>query len=342
MRPQKVHAMRPQIVRWQRLVAGGLCAAAFGCSSAKFALQSSPKLPDQITTSTPGTLDAPVGDELRHPANVHVAYARWQEQQRQLPQARDSYRQALNHDPRSVEALLGLSRLDRLAGRTTEAERHLAQAERLRPGDPLVAAAWGEHYAAAGRYGEAIEKYRYAVAQAPDERFYKHQLGVVLTGAGRPEEGFEVFAQLVNRAEAHYNVGYLLKKQGHLLEAEEQFQRALALQPEMPQAQSMLAQVRQERGVGAPVVMAANAASSSGEVTAGHVTPQGAPVAPVQQAGAVAGPQTPPSTTWQPTGTPIAPPTVQSVAAPPASHIAQPPPGLTPQQLEQWRNQQTH
>ena len=238
--------------RWLVAAFGLACVVNVGCSANRMAVQSSPQagLPNPSqSVSTPGTSDVAVGEELRHPANVFVAYARWQEQQRQLPQARESFEKALKHDPKSVEALLGLSRLDRLAGRNAEAERRLTQAEKLRQGDPLISAAWGEHYAATGRYTEAINRYRFAVEQAPDEALYKHQLAVVLVRSGAVQDGLDMFAKVVHPAEAHYNVGYLLQGQSKLLEAEAQYQRALALNPQLVAASNMLAKVRKERGV---------------------------------------------------------------------------------------------
>lgn len=277
-----------KLMNWQTAALGLACVMSTGCSTNRMLTQqSSPTsgLPDQKSVSVPGTSEVAKGDELRHPATVFLAYGRWQEQQKQLPQARESFEKALRHDPRSVEALLGLSRLDRLAGRNQEAERHLAQAEKLRPGNALIAAAWGEHYAAVGRWNEAINRYRMAVEQAPDETLYRHQLAVVLTRSGAVQEGLDMFASIIHPAEAHYNVAYLLHSQGKLLEAEAQYQRALALNPQLVVAQNMLTKIRKERGVpetqlakqttptdgpARPQVSVASPSASSTPTTASH------------------------------------------------------------------------
>lgn len=321
---RKMLAIHHSRQRW----ASGLLSLAVlaGCSSTRSgsltADNYAPKPPDLKSVSVPGTADVARGDEMRHPATVHVAYARWQEQQKQLPQARQSYQLALNHDPRSVEALLGLSRLDRLAGRYSEAELHLQRAEKLRPHDPLVAAAWGEHYAAQGRWPDAIRRYEAAIERAPEEAIYKHQLAVALMKVGDIPGSLAVFAKLVGPAEAHYNVGYLLQQQGKLLEAEEQFQRAIAMKPELQPAQTMLAKVRKERGVPSQVELAgASTQGTSANSTAAAATASAGEE--LQSAG------------WQ---TPA-----QGQASSPAiprDDLPRPPAGLTPQQLEQWRNQQ--
>ncbi len=307
----------PRVKSW---AIGLACAwTAAGCSSNRLGVQSMSQHPDHQSVSVPGAADVAHGSELKHPATVHVAYARWQEQQKQLPQARESYQRALKHDPKSVDALLGLSRIDRHAGRMADAERLLTQAEKLRPNDPLIFAAWGEHYSATGRWTEAITRYRVAAGNAPEEALYRHQLAVALTRSGAVPEGLATFAQIVAPAEAHYNVGYLLQQQGKLLEAEEQYQRALALKPDLTPAANMLAQVRRERGVPAPVAAA-------------DAEPTGAPI---QQAGGTASTDAAEANGWQPRG--------GHSAVKPASHrteVPQAPAFLTPQQAEQWRNQQ--
>ena len=52
--------------------------------------------------------------KLKQPSKTHVAYAQLQEQMGKLGDARHSYEAALESDPKSVEATLGIARLDRL------------------------------------------------------------------------------------------------------------------------------------------------------------------------------------------------------------------------------------
>lgn len=309
----------------------GLGAAALlaGCSTGKMMGQAqNSAIHSQQVTSVPGTADVAHGNELRNPAALHLAYGQWQEQQKQLPQARDSYEKALGADPRSVSAILGLSRLDRLAGRMKEAEEHLQKAEKLKPNDPLVAAAWGEHYAATGRWTDAIARYRSAVQLAPNEAIFRHQLAVALTRSGQFDEGLAMFQNLVSPAEAHYNVGRLLQQQGKLLEAEVQYQKAVAANPELDAAREMLVAVRRERGV--PL---ANLASSGTPAPAQAIQPvvaekttEEARPAVWQASSSLPAPAPSPAATPSSTAIPTAYPT--------------PPNGLTPAQLEQWQNQQ--
>src|ERR1700676_1358407 len=52
---------------------------------------------------------------LKDPAALHVAYGHFEVQAGQPDEARKSYDRALSENPRSVEAVLGLARLDQLA-----------------------------------------------------------------------------------------------------------------------------------------------------------------------------------------------------------------------------------
>jgi tetratricopeptide (TPR) repeat protein len=295
---------------WRQRLLGLTCAAALvGCSSSQSALTQSSAKPaspmrDRQSTLVPGTADSGDVNELRNPARVHVAYARWQEQQKQTTQARDSYQKALSHDPKSVDALLGLSRLDQLAGRHAEAEAKLTRAEEVRPNSGLVSAAWAEYYASQQRWSDSVSRYQQAITREPTETLYKHQLAVALAKSGQINAALTTFTPLVGEAEAHYNVGYLLHQQGQAIAAEEQFQRALALKPGLATAEKMLARSRRERGL---------AEGSSPVMTASATAAQ--PVTAVQPAA------------WQP----------RDAAA--THSVPQPPPGLSQQQYEQWQNQ---
>lgn len=302
---------------WQRRLIGAACAAVLaGCSSSKPALtqSSASPMPDRQVTLTPGAADRGDQAELRNPAKMHVAYARWQEQQKKLPQARESYQKALTHDPKSVDALLGLSRLDQLAGRYADAEQKLERAETLQPKSGLVSAAWGEHHASQQQWDAAIARYEQAVDRDATETLYRHQLAVMLAKAGRTADAVAAFTPLVGEAEAHYNVGYVLHQQGQTLAAEEQFQRALALKPEFPVAARMLARSRRERGVPDASHQVMTAAVST--------APFNPPLSEAPASSSVA---------WR------AHDGITPASA--TSAVPQPPEGLSPQQLEQWYNQ---
>jgi len=293
-----------------------------GCSTTKLAVNDSETIkvagtPPQTAavTSIPGSPEFASGDAVKHPEKIHLAYGRWQEQQRQPALAREAYQKVLDHDPKSVEALLGLARLDQLAGRPAEAEQRLAKAQQLQPQSALVHAAWGEFFSSQQNWPRAIEKYRQAINLAPDEALYKHQLAVALVKSGAVNDGLAGFVAIVGEAEAHYNVGVLLHQQGLSVEAEQHLQRALALKPELTPASKMIAKIQRERGL-APSI--AKATPSPPAFTSPQVVTS-----------TVAGPQSPTQPVTAATWTAAKASSVQ-----PANYAA------VPQQAEQWRNQQ--
>lgn len=231
---------------------GGVALGLVGCSTMKSPAlpgmaDRSPVSPDQRSMMVPGTHIEDDAREPKHPEHVHVAYARWQEQQKQLPQARESYQKALDLDPKSIDALLGLSRLEQLAGRNDDAEKYLQKAQKLRPKEPLVHAAWAEYYASNQQWGPAVKKYRDAIELAPDEPLFKHQLAVILGKSGDWEGAYSTFATIVTAGEAHYNVGYLLHQQGQLVEAERHLRLAVETKPDLALAVGLLARIQKER-----------------------------------------------------------------------------------------------
>ncbi|MCH8278575.1 MAG: tetratricopeptide repeat protein, partial [Proteobacteria bacterium] len=71
---------------------------------------------------------------------------------------------------------------------------------------------------------------------APEETTYRYDLAVVLARSGRITEALPHFSRTVGDAEAHYNIGYILYKQGDLASAERQFQQALLTRPDLAEA----------------------------------------------------------------------------------------------------------
>jgi Tfp pilus assembly protein PilF len=185
--------------------------------------------------------------KLKNPGKLHLAYARWQEQLGNIVEARESYELALGDDPKSIDAVLGLARLDQLNGRTAEAEQRYLKVLKLKPNDPNVLDAVGQFYASQERWNEAIGMLKQAMLIAPQATTYRYDLAVVLARSGRITESLPHFSRTVGDAEAHYNIGYILYEQGDLGSAERQFQQALLARPNLAEAQRMYDVVRRDQ-----------------------------------------------------------------------------------------------
>jgi len=182
------------------------------------------------------------------PPKLALSYAQYAADSGNFDKARQSYEMVLKDDPRSVDAIIGLARLDQLGGRTEHAEKGFQKALKLRPGDPAALDALGQFYAAQKRWPDAIQHLNAAVLGEPNEKTYRYHFAVALASAGDAPRALQQFAMTVGEAEAHYNVGHILYERGDLAEAERQFLAAVLKQPNLEVAQQMLEEIRGAQG----------------------------------------------------------------------------------------------
>jgi tetratricopeptide (TPR) repeat protein len=210
---------------------------------------------------------------LKDPAALHLAYGQFQERTGQPGEARKSYDAALRDNPQSVDAILGIARLDQLADNAKDAEAGFQKALRLKPGDAKVIASLGQFYVSQKRWPEAFQSLNAAIAAAPNEAFYKHELAVAKTVSGDINGGLVLFTQLIGPEKAHYNVAYLLRQQGNAEAAARECQVCLRINPNFEPAKAMLSQIHDrqvaESRAAAPAVVQRAAAAAP--------APQGSP-----------------------------------------------------------------
>lgn len=235
------------MIRPAKLLAwtGTLCAAALaGC------VTETNGPPRTALWSTHGSAsDAPGwGRKEKAQPETYLSHAGLCERSGNHEQARASYEKALGADSRSVEATLGLARLDQLAGRTDRAEKGFKRALQLRADDPKSHDALGQFYASQQRWPEAIHELQLAATSDPQDKNYRYHLGLAIARAGDPESALPHLAKTVGEAEAHYNVGYVLYEKGDLAGAEKHFLTASLKQPNLAAAQAMLDEVRNTQG----------------------------------------------------------------------------------------------
>ena len=232
---------RPFMRTW--CTAASLSLATLGCASMpKLSLSSKEaKPPEKIaSTAESGAGSFAPNTGPKNPAKIHLAYGQWQEQMGQPAEARQFYAKALAEDPKSLEALLGMARLDLAAGLTDEAEVRLKKAAKLAPKDPQVLAAYGNFYAAEKNWPKALEKLRAASKTSPDDPNFQYLLAVATARSGDLEAAYPLFVRSVGEATAHYNIGYICYENGKSAEALEHFRDALDMNPELAAAQTMV------------------------------------------------------------------------------------------------------
>ena len=243
-------------------VAAGLTFVVSGCSSAPKTSRTNVSTPSagwmaslkQKLSPRPETATiieaTPTGEPS---AKLFVAYGRLEESRKNINKAHEAYTTALNKDPESYEAILGLARLEQLAGRPQAAEQGFLKAKEIAPHTPTVLAAVGQFYADQHRWDEAIALNREAFEKDPTNVEFRYGLARVLTQAGRVEEGLAHFEDALRNsmanstAAAEYNVGVILHEQGRFAEAEQHLLKATIHDPQMAQAQEWLDVVRRDK-----------------------------------------------------------------------------------------------
>ena len=185
--------------------------------------------------------------KLRDPTKLDLAYAKWQEQLGNMTEARERYQRVLHDEPQSIDALLGLARMDQLAGRLPEAEQGFRRALKSSPNDPLVLDALGQLYAAQEKWPQAIDILKQGVQIAPADDTIRFHLAVATAKSGDLATAKPLFVNSVGEAEAEYNLGLILHDQGKLELAEQHFVQAVVKKPTLEQAQYWLNEIRVEK-----------------------------------------------------------------------------------------------
>ncbi len=298
----------------------GLCgmilAAAAGCAGSGDKTASNKTLRDVLLPNIkfPSSERKPEEDveftpEIKDKSELSLTYARWMEEVGNLADARSHYGDVLKARPRNLDAILGLARVDQLSGRTHEAEQGFRAALRLAPESPEALHALGQFYASQERWPEAADQLNKAMLAAPGEKAYRYHLAVAMVHVGDVNGAMPHFIRSVGDAEAHYNVGLILRDQGKLKDAEQQMLLAVTKKPDLHQAQYWLDELRREQE--SSLLLAAGSRSPSAVQPAGHLQMQ--PAANLSSNGR------------------------QSVGA--SRPLPAQPTALTPQQLEQAQNQ---
>ena len=178
------------------------------------------------------------------------------------------YRAALDLDPSSSHALLGLARVERAAGRAEAALEHLTSAAAAAPhhGEVHALLAQVHHQRGEAEAARAAELRARAFpdatrppdpvveameTQAVSSRAYTRR-GLRLAGEGRFAEAEEAFRQVLairpGNAHDHANLGGALARQGKLEQALAAYREAIRVEPGEPAAHNNLAMALAEQG----------------------------------------------------------------------------------------------
>jgi len=193
--------------------------------------------------STPIITDDPLSlaNKVEHPdPGLFVSMARVQENSDHADIAASNYLQALNVDNNYLDALLGYGRLLDRQGKLAEANEIYKRAVAAHPKEPTAYNDLALCLARRGMYQESVSVFQQAITLAPTDKRYRNNLATVLVRTGASAEAVRILQGANDAAVAHYNVGFLLQKEGRHAEAIEQFKSALAANPRLLAAQQWI------------------------------------------------------------------------------------------------------
>lgn len=156
-------------------------------------------------------------------------------------------RQAIAIEPRNADYHYNLGCVLNATNRTAEAIEALSKAILLKPQYPEAHFEIGNAYARNSQFDSAETSLRRALELQPANAAIMNNLGRVLRAMYRTEDAIAIWQRSVtlqpDLAVAHLNIGMARFEQNQLADAEQSLRRALAAEPNQPEATQQLAAV---------------------------------------------------------------------------------------------------
>lgn len=185
--------------------------------------------------------------ELDAPETTMLQFARWREDMGDHVEAMNRYREILKANEKSVEARLGIARIEQATGRIEAATQILEATAKRYPDRSDVWISMGQLEASQNNYVKAIESLKQAVEIDSRDQAARYELGLAYARNGQIEQAQPHLAFAVGQSAACYNIGYVLNEQGQTAEAIQWLERAAASQPDertLNSSQRLLASIR--------------------------------------------------------------------------------------------------
>ncbi|MGA7936907.1 MAG: tetratricopeptide repeat protein [Kovacikia sp.] len=174
------------------------------------------------------------------------------QQEGRIEEAAQVYRQILEHQPDSIDALNLLGALVYQQGKFQEAVTCFEQVLSLQPNNPDSYNSLGIVLKGQGKAEEAVSYYRQALALRPNHPEVHNNLGNALRELGQVEAAIAAYEQALTLKpaypEALNNLGAMLKHQGNFEAAIEHYRQAIALKPNYLEAYQNLGVALQRQG----------------------------------------------------------------------------------------------
>ena len=170
----------------------------------------------------------------------HLSAGLLRERQKDFPGAETEYQQVLALDPRSTDAVIGLTNLYMKSGRIGEAEPLLRRLADERPDDAGIHLQLGRVLDTQGKKDDAIPEIQAALKLTPNDSDAQRELADLYARAGKNDLAESVYRTLIsaqpNDAELHRGLGKALLLQKKFPEAEQELLAAVRLKRDSPDA----------------------------------------------------------------------------------------------------------
>jgi Tfp pilus assembly protein PilF len=169
-------------------------------------------------------------------------------------QSRRAYQQALELDPKCVEAYTGLAALYQDMG---DSEHANATFEKVLKLYPKNADLWYQFSMCQSRqkdWDSAVNSVRTAARLDPENRRIQSTLGFTLARAGRYDEAYMCLQKEVGEARAHYNIARMLHHVHNDVECKKHLELALQASPDLGPARQLMAELEKADGTNKEVV----------------------------------------------------------------------------------------
>ncbi len=172
---------------------------------------------------------------------LYVSMAQMSDQGGNAPHARALYQKALSMDAKNLDALLGLARLEDREGNLPEALKVYQQAVDLHPQDARAYNDLALCHARCGDLQKSSEALDQAVRINPQKQLYRNNIAKVLIEMNQVDQAVTHMSAVCQPDVANYNIAVLLAERGRTAEAMTFLQKALAANPRMTDASTLLA-----------------------------------------------------------------------------------------------------
>jgi tetratricopeptide (TPR) repeat protein len=183
---------------------------------------------------------------------VHVQLGEIRRRQGDLAGARAEFTKALAIDPRSIEAISGLTVLDVKAGKSADAQARLEQALKQQPNSVPLLLLVGRVQAERPDFAAAEQTFRRVLDIDPSNLEVYGLLGHVYRLQGRTDQAIAEFDRLASRqpkpVALQTFIGTLLDSQNRIDDAKKRYEQALTLDQTAPIANNNLAWLIAEHG----------------------------------------------------------------------------------------------